>query len=290
MCLPHWMRAAAAGLAPVKINAVLMRGVNDHEAADLLAVLPWSAATTCGSSSRCRWTPATPGSAPAWSPPTRSWRRCPTRFELRPAPSAARRGARRTVRRRRVHVDGRPATVGVIASVTRPFCGDCDRTRLTADGQIRTCLFARTETDLRGLLRAGADDEIADAWRAAMWAKLPGHGINDDVVPAAGPPDECDRWMSDLSGPTAHCPRHRHGPVLRRRPSGGGRRSRRWCRRTRGPPWATSLRQPSPLPTAPKLARVLALLVPARRDGRARARNARRGRIVLDVLPPFAGG
>jgi cyclic pyranopterin phosphate synthase len=70
--------------------------------------------------------------------------------------------------------------VGVIGSVTRPFCGDCDRVRLTADGQVRNCLFAREESDLRSPLRAGAtDEEIAERWRAAMWTKRPGHGIND---------------------------------------------------------------------------------------------------------------
>ncbi|MEU6205565.1 GTP 3',8-cyclase MoaA, partial [Micromonospora musae] len=77
-------------------------------------------------------------------------------------------------------VDGGPARVGVIASVTRPFCGDCDRTRLTADGQVRACLFATEESDLRGALRAGADDEnLADRWRRAMWGKRAGHGIDD---------------------------------------------------------------------------------------------------------------
>jgi len=68
----------------------------------------------------------------------------------------------------------------VIASVTRPFCGDCNRVRLTADGQIRNCLFARDESDLRTPLRAGASDEdIAQRWVAAMAVKLPGHGIDD---------------------------------------------------------------------------------------------------------------
>jgi GTP 3',8-cyclase len=68
----------------------------------------------------------------------------------------------------------------VIGSVTRPFCGSCDRVRLTADGQVRNCLFATTETDLRALLRAGAtDDQLAAAWRGAVAVKLPGHGIND---------------------------------------------------------------------------------------------------------------
>ena len=68
----------------------------------------------------------------------------------------------------------------MIASVTRPFCGNCDRVRLTADGQVRTCLFAREESDLRGALRAGAsDDELARRWETAMWTKKPGHDIDD---------------------------------------------------------------------------------------------------------------
>jgi cyclic pyranopterin phosphate synthase len=77
-------------------------------------------------------------------------------------------------------VDGGPATVGVIGSVSRPFCSDCNRTRLTADGQIRNCLFAQTETDLRGPLRDGASDQhLATLWLAAMAGKRPGHGIDD---------------------------------------------------------------------------------------------------------------
>ncbi|BBZ30331.1 GTP 3',8-cyclase [Mycolicibacterium madagascariense] len=77
-------------------------------------------------------------------------------------------------------VDGGPGVVGVIASVSHAFCGACDRTRLTADGQVRSCLFSREETDLRLLMRRGADDDAVEAaWRAAMWAKPAGHGIND---------------------------------------------------------------------------------------------------------------
>jgi GTP 3',8-cyclase len=92
-------------------------------------------------------------------------------------------------------VDGGPATVGVIASVSHAFCSACDRTRLTADGQVRNCLFATRETDLRGLLRGGADDAaIEAAWRAAMWVKAPGHGIND---PSFVQPD---RPMSAIGG------------------------------------------------------------------------------------------
>ena len=70
--------------------------------------------------------------------------------------------------------------MGVIASITRPFCGDCDRVRLTADGQVRNCLFAREESDLRMALRSGADDaEIAARWKSAVEIKRAGHGIDD---------------------------------------------------------------------------------------------------------------
>jgi cyclic pyranopterin phosphate synthase len=77
-------------------------------------------------------------------------------------------------------VDGGPGRVGVIGSVTRPFCGACDRVRLTADGQIRNCLFAREESDLRSALRSGAsDDDLAQRFRSSLLAKKPGHGIDD---------------------------------------------------------------------------------------------------------------
>jgi cyclic pyranopterin phosphate synthase len=84
---------------------------------------------------------------------------------------------------------GRTGKVGIIASVTHPFCATCDRTRLTADGQLRSCLFAIEETDLRALLRGGADDAaIEAAWRTAMWGKPAGHGIDDpDFVQPARP-------------------------------------------------------------------------------------------------------
>ncbi|MFV1362090.1 GTP 3',8-cyclase MoaA [Mycolicibacterium elephantis] len=90
---------------------------------------------------------------------------------------------------------GAVGKVGVIASVSHAFCAACDRTRLTADGQVRNCLFAREETDLRRLLRGGADDDTLEAaWRAAMWAKAAGHGIND---PGFVQPD---RPMSAIGG------------------------------------------------------------------------------------------
>jgi GTP 3',8-cyclase len=96
----------------------------------------------------------------------------------------------------RVHEGARIAGhVGVIASVSHAFCSTCDRSRLTADGQVRNCLFARDETDLRALLRSGASDDALEAgWRAAMWAKAAGHGINDpDFV-------QPDRPMSAIGG------------------------------------------------------------------------------------------
>ncbi|AKE01150.1 molybdenum cofactor biosynthesis protein MoaA (plasmid) [Rhodococcus erythropolis] len=82
-------------------------------------------------------------------------------------------------------VDGGPATVGIIGSVTRSFCSDCDRTRLTAEGTVRSCLFSDRETDLRAALRSGAnDEELAELWRGAMWNKWAGHGIDTaDFVP-----------------------------------------------------------------------------------------------------------
>ena len=101
------------------------------------------------------------------------------RFTLRPDPTP-RGSAPAELWRITDRKTGRTGKVGVIASVSQPFCSTCDRTRLTADGQIRSCLFATEETDLRGLLRVGADDaEIEEAWRAAMWGKPAGHGIND---------------------------------------------------------------------------------------------------------------
>src|SRR5699024_8071272 len=77
-------------------------------------------------------------------------------------------------------VDDGPSTVGVIRSVTKPFCGACDRVRITADGQLRNCLFAREESDLLTVLReGGSDDDIAEMMHTSIAGKLPGHVIND---------------------------------------------------------------------------------------------------------------
>ena len=169
--------AADAGLSPVKVNAVLLRGVNDDEAPDLLR---WALAQ--GYHLRfIEQMPLDPQGAwdrDAMVTADEILERLQAEFQLR-EDDAATRGSSPA---QTWHVtDGRRiGTVGIVASVTRPFCGDCDRTRLTADGQVRDCLFAMTETDLRALLRDGAsDDELADTWRAAMWGKRAGHGIDD---------------------------------------------------------------------------------------------------------------
>ncbi|MFI7279234.1 GTP 3',8-cyclase MoaA [Micromonospora chersina] len=166
--------AAAAGLTPVKINAVLMRGVNDDEAPALLRF-------ALAHGYELRFIEQMPLDAQhGWDRSTMV-----TAEEILAALGAefaltADPGERGAAPAETWLVDGGPARVGVIASVTRPFCGDCDRTRLTADGQVRNCLFATEESDLRGALRAGADDEeLARRWRAATWGKRAGHGIDD---------------------------------------------------------------------------------------------------------------
>ncbi|MFL6133909.1 MAG: GTP 3',8-cyclase MoaA [Nocardioidaceae bacterium] len=166
--------AAAAGLGPVKVNAVLLRGINDDQAPELLQ---WC----MDRGYALRFIEQMPLDAQhRWSRDSmitadEIFASLGTQFVLEPAEEP-----RGSAPAEIFTVNGGPHTVGVIASVTRPFCGDCDRVRLTADGQVRNCLFAREESDLRGALRADADDEtIADRWRAAMLTKRPGHGIDD---------------------------------------------------------------------------------------------------------------
>jgi cyclic pyranopterin phosphate synthase len=181
--------AKAAGLDPVKVNAVLDPVTGLQDAVELLrfcvdngyqlriieqmpldADHQWQRDRAIGAddvlSALRRHFELTPDSAPRGSAPAELWR-----------------------------VDGNRGVVGIIASVSHAFCSACDRTRLTADGQVRNCLFARQETDLRHLMRTGAgDDALEAAWRAAMWAKAAGHGIND---PGFVQPD---RPMSAIGG------------------------------------------------------------------------------------------
>jgi GTP 3',8-cyclase len=182
--------AAATGLAPVKVNAVLMRGVNDDEAPALLRFC-------LARGYQLRFIEQMPLDA------QHGWRRTSMvtadeicallseEFVLTPDDPARRGSAPAET----FLVDGGPQRVGVIGSVTRPFCAACDRVRLTADGQVRNCLFAREESDLRGPMRAGAsDDELATRWRRAVAAKHAGHGIDD---PSFLQPD---RPMSAIGG------------------------------------------------------------------------------------------
>jgi cyclic pyranopterin phosphate synthase len=175
------LRAAeAAGLRPVKLNAVLVRGINDDEAVGLLGF-------ALAHGYEMRFIEQMPLDA------GHTWRRdrmvtaaeilaaLRSAYELLADPTP-RGGAPAETWLVAGHtaLDGRPARVGVIASVSQPFCGACDRTRLTADGAVRACLFAREETDLRGALRAGANDaDLAELWAKAMFGKSAGHGIDD---------------------------------------------------------------------------------------------------------------
>jgi cyclic pyranopterin phosphate synthase len=167
--------ATAAGLDPVKVNTVLMRGINDDEA---VALLRWCLERGY----QLRFIEQMPLDAQhGWDraemvTAAEILGRLAESFTLTPVGSEDRGSAPAET----WLVDGGPARVGVIGSVTRPFCGTCDRVRLTADGQIRNCLFAREESDLRGPMRAGAsDDELAARLRAALHAKKAGHGIDD---------------------------------------------------------------------------------------------------------------
>ena len=170
--------ARAAGLAPIKINTVLMRDINGDEA---LPLLKWA----LKESLNLRFIEQMPLDAgDAW---TRSnlitadeiYNQISSEFELTPV---AERGSSPA---EEFYINGGPATVGIIGSVTRSFCANCDRLRLTSDGQLRNCLFSNEETDLRSILRnrnlteREKLEDIVKAFGLSVIAKLPGHGINN---------------------------------------------------------------------------------------------------------------
>ena len=174
--------AGASGLRPLKLNAVAMRDVNDDELVDLVEF-------ATGHDAQMRFIEQMPLDA------GHTWDRSrmvtqdeiltalSARWTLTPVPGRGGAPAARWT------LDGGPHTVGVIASVTAPFCGDCDRLRLTADGQLRNCLFSTTEYDLLPILRGGGDDgEVDGMLRSCVHGKLPGHAINDPsfLQPARG--------------------------------------------------------------------------------------------------------
>jgi cyclic pyranopterin phosphate synthase len=167
--------AEAAGLTPLKVNVVVVAGVNDDEILDFAAFAREHRRIV-------RFIEYMPLDGEA------SWRRdqvvpsddvlarIDARWPIAPVelmtddPAPAQRYR---------FCDG-AGEVGVVATVTRPFCGTCNRLRLTADGAIRNCLFSDDEVATRGMLRDGAsDDALALAMRRSVWGKLPGHGIND---------------------------------------------------------------------------------------------------------------
>ncbi|WP_253259285.1 GTP 3',8-cyclase MoaA [Subtercola boreus] len=172
---------AAAGTRHTKINAVLIPGVNDTHGPDLLE---WALA----GGHELRFIEQMPLDADhIWDRDVMITageirRRLSERFDLTPD-TVARDGAPAelyVVKHRGASVeDPVLGKVGIIASVTEAFCADCRRTRLTAEGGVRSCLFSHVETDLLGPMRAGASDaEVADLWRRAMWAKPSGHSMN----------------------------------------------------------------------------------------------------------------
>jgi len=181
--------AKRVGFSPIKINAVLMRDLNGDEAVPLarwareegfeLRFIEWMPLDFQHQWDRARLVSA-----------DEILSQIGAEFPLEPCegedPSAP-----ATLYR---YLDGR-GRLGVIASVTRPFCGHCDRIRLTADGQIRTCLFSLKEYDFLKAMRGGAtDDVIADLLRAAVWRKEPGHLINSPFF------KQPERGMSAIGG------------------------------------------------------------------------------------------
>lgn len=182
-----------AGLTPVKINSVLMPGINDGEILDLVnfaldseVQLRFIEQMPLGP--RERWSQAEMVTAEDILETMRS------QFDL--VPLQEQRGTAPAALWK-VSDGTREGKIGVIASVTHPFCASCDRTRLTTDGAIRSCLFSaqREEMPLRDLMRGGASDEsLAKRWREAMWEKKQGHGITSQgfVQP--------ERLMSEIGG------------------------------------------------------------------------------------------
>ena len=182
--------AKSAGLQPIKINAVIVRGYNEDEVADF-------ASFARQHDVKMRFIEFMPlDSGHDWSREMvvsgREIReRITERFPL--IEVAGKRGSETSARYR--FADGAPGEIGIIAPVTEPFCGACSRIRLTADGQIRTCLFSTVEHSLRDVVRTGATRiEISDYIEAVVMKKEPRHYINDPTFVAPS------RTMSFIGG------------------------------------------------------------------------------------------
>ena len=170
--------ARDADLTPIKINTVLMPGLNDDEAVGLLK---WA----LDEGLKLRFIEQMPLDAGGVWDRSTMVTADDVFHALNPVFSLTPVEARGSAPAEEFLVNGGPETVGIIASVTRPFCGSCDRLRLTSDGQLRSCLFATKEMDLRSVLRESDDSdeakraEIALRFGKTVLSKLPGHGIND---------------------------------------------------------------------------------------------------------------
>ncbi len=171
--------AQKSSLAPAKVNAVLVRGLNDDEVEAFAAFARERGLIM-------RFIEFMPLDADRhWTrnlvvPAAEIHRRIDARWKLEPIPHE-----RSETARKYRFADGAPGEIGLIAPVTQPFCGFCSRVRLTADGKLRTCLFSKEDHDLRGLLRDGASDEdLAFFIRSVVLEKEEGHRINEpDFVP-----------------------------------------------------------------------------------------------------------
>jgi cyclic pyranopterin phosphate synthase len=172
--------AQELGLSPVKINAVIIRGRNDHEI-EALAEFGRVRGLTV------RFIEFMPlDLTRAWSmdsvvPGREILRRLQTTYRLHQVPPVH----PADTAQRWAWPEG-PGEIGIIASVTEPFCGQCNRLRITADGMVRTCLFSTTEHNLRALLRGGASDKEVCTWlQEKVWHKEPSHQIGrEDYVPS----------------------------------------------------------------------------------------------------------
>lgn len=167
--------AKSAGLEPVKVNAVVVRGYNEDEVVEMAAFARLY-------DIKMRFIEFMPlDSGHDWSrdmvvPGREIFARISSRFPLEPIP--VKRGSDTSTRYR--FADGAPGEIGIIAPVTEPFCGACSRIRLTADGQIRTCLFSTVEHSLRDVVRSMASrEEIIDFIESVVMKKEPRHYIND---------------------------------------------------------------------------------------------------------------
>ncbi|MSW72813.1 MAG: GTP 3',8-cyclase MoaA, partial [Actinobacteria bacterium] len=170
--------AKEAGLFPIKVNSVLLKGINDDEAP---ALLSWALENEYS----LRFIEQMPLDAGGiWERATlitadEIFESLSSEYKLESV------DARGSSPAEEFYINGTSAKVGIIGSVTRPFCGACDRLRLTSDGQLRSCLFSNTETDLRSVLRDETTtyqakcDQIAARFQKTVISKLPGHGIND---------------------------------------------------------------------------------------------------------------